>query len=162
MNCNEVPTSSQFAGNQNRQVALEELMLKSVDLVIGVNFVMLVVSLAVIFITQAAMNVLQTRGNNLRDGRPRLLTQAGRRLSDGSIRKIAHALLSHPLIKSSRYPLRNAVRIAGTARTWPKPSSICGPPPSRCGRSNSDARFAAAILISGFLFECFFRKNQEA
>ena len=76
-------------------------MLKSIDILIGVTVVMLMVSLAVTVLTQAIMNGLQTRGKNLRDGIAGLLKQIHGALPDDSSKKIAEALLTHPLIKSA-------------------------------------------------------------
>jgi hypothetical protein len=76
-------------------------VLKSIDILIGLTVVMLMASLVVTVLTQAVMNVLQTRGKNLRDGIAGLLRQIHGELPEGSSKKVAEALLTHPLIKSA-------------------------------------------------------------
>src|SRR5437588_10428404 len=62
---------------------------------------MLMVSLVVTVLTQAIMNIMQTRGKNLRDGISGLLRQIHGPLSHEVSIQIAETLLTHPLIKSA-------------------------------------------------------------
>lgn len=80
-------------------------MLKSIDILLGLSVVMLMVSLIVTVLTQAIVNLMQTRGKNLLDGIAGLLRQIHCELPRAGSREIAEALLTHPLIKSagSRY-----------------------------------------------------------
>ncbi len=80
-------------------------MLKTLDILLGLSVVMLMVSLVVTVLTQAVTNLLQTRGKNLLDGVAGLLKQIHRDLPEEACRKIAEAILTHPLIKAagSRY-----------------------------------------------------------
>lgn len=80
-------------------------MLRSIDILIGLSVVMLMVSLVVTVFTQAITNLMQTRGRNLLDGIDGLLRQIHNDLPPGVSRKIAEAILTHPLIRSagSRY-----------------------------------------------------------
>jgi hypothetical protein len=76
-------------------------VLKSIDILLGLSVVMLMVSLVVTVLTQAIMNVMQTRGKNLRDGISGLLRQIHGPLSIKVSVEIAEKLLTHPLIKSA-------------------------------------------------------------
>lgn len=75
--------------------------MKSIDVLIGLSVVMLMVSLLVTVFTQAITNLMQTRGRNLLDGIDGLLRQIHPDLTADVSRKIAEAILTHPLIRSA-------------------------------------------------------------
>src|SRR3954447_6506116 len=101
----QIPIYSQLLRDSILQIRRTHLMLKSIDILLGLSVVMLIVSLVVTVLTQAVTNLLQTRGKNLLDGIAGLLKQIHRDLPEDACQKIAEAILTHPLIKSagSRY-----------------------------------------------------------
>ena len=76
-------------------------MLKSIDILLGLSVVMLMVSLVVTVFTQALTNLMQTRGKHLLDGVAGLLRQIHKEVPAEVSRKIADAILTHPLIKAA-------------------------------------------------------------
>lgn len=76
-------------------------MLKSIDILLGLSVVMLMVSLVVTVFTQVITNLMETRGRNLRDGISGLLVQIHSDIPADVSRKIAEAILKHPLIKAA-------------------------------------------------------------
>ena len=77
-------------------------MLKSIDVLIGLSVVMLIVSMAVTVITQAVINLFQSRGRYLREGIGQLLQKIDPSLEPEVSGQIAHAVLMHPLIRGPR------------------------------------------------------------
>lgn len=73
-------------------------MLKSVDILIGLSVVMLVVSMAVTLINQAILNLLASRGHNLRDGLADLLELLDAGMTRKEAETIVEKTLSHPII----------------------------------------------------------------
>ena len=80
-------------------------MLKTIDILLGLSVVMLMVSLIVTVMTEAAVNLLQMRGKHLLEGVIGLLRQVDRDLPHEAVETIATTILTHPLIRSvgSRY-----------------------------------------------------------
>ena len=77
-------------------------MLKSIDILIGLAFIMLVVSMAVTLVTQAITNLLQSRGRHLRKGIADLLEQLHPGMTQEVASYIAEMVLTHPLIRGSQ------------------------------------------------------------
>lgn len=73
-------------------------MLKSVDILMGLSVVMLVVSMAVTLLSQAMLNLLASRGRNLRTGLADLLELLDVRLSRDQAEAIAAKTLSQRII----------------------------------------------------------------
>lgn len=73
-------------------------MLKSVDVLLGLSVVMLIVSMAVTLLSQAMLNVLASRGRNLRDGLADLLELLDARMSRRDAEAIAGKTLSQRII----------------------------------------------------------------
>lgn len=73
-------------------------MLKSVDILIGLSVVMLVVSMAVTLLSQGMLNLLASRGRNLRIGLADLLELLDVRLSRDQADAIAAKILSQRII----------------------------------------------------------------
>lgn len=73
-------------------------MLKSIDILIGLSVVMLVVSMAVTLVNQAILNLLASRGQNLRDGLADLLELLDAGITRKEAETIAEKTLSHPII----------------------------------------------------------------
>ena len=80
---------------------LEVSMPKSLDVLIGLAVIMLALGMAVTLITQFVTTVLNTRGRNLRRGLAGLLSQLDPALTDELARKVAHAVLTHPLVSTA-------------------------------------------------------------
>lgn len=84
-------------------------MLKTIDILLGVTIVMLIVSMCVTMLTQAATHVLDTRGKKLLEGLSDLLQQIDpsleRKVTDG----IANTLLRHPLINDGSRNLGSTI-----------------------------------------------------
>jgi hypothetical protein len=84
-------------------------MLKTIDILLGVTIVMLIVSMCVTMLTQAATHVLDTRGKKLLEGLSDLLQQIDpsleRRITDG----IASTVLRHPLINDGSRNLGSTI-----------------------------------------------------
>jgi len=76
-------------------------MPKSLDVLIGLAVIMLALGMAVTLITQFVTTVLNTRGRNLRRGLAGLLSQLDPALTDELARKVAHAVLTHPLVSTA-------------------------------------------------------------
>jgi hypothetical protein len=76
-------------------------MLKSLDVLIGFAFIMLLASMAVTALTQAITSACQWRGKHLYDGLVSLLGQIDPKLTRFSAEQIAAAVLTHPLIAQS-------------------------------------------------------------
>lgn len=76
-------------------------MPKSLDVLIGLAVIMLALGMAVTLITQFVTTVLNTRGRNLRRGLAGLLAQLDPALTDELARKVAHAVLTHPLVSTA-------------------------------------------------------------
>jgi hypothetical protein len=84
-------------------------MLKTLDILIGVSVVMLVVSLIVTVVTQAVIQILQTRGKYLLAGITELLGQIHPQLQGPMGNAIARAVLTHPLISAAEGKLGSAI-----------------------------------------------------
>lgn len=76
-------------------------MLDSIDLLIGLTVVMLALSMAVTMTTQFVVSAANTRGRHLRRGLADMLRQLDPALDDASSRKIADAVLLHPLVSAT-------------------------------------------------------------
>jgi len=84
-------------------------MLKSIDILVGLSVVMLVISMAVTLVNQAILNLLASRGRNLRDGLADMLELLGAGITRKDAETIAEKMLSHPIIGGkiwSRLPAR--------------------------------------------------------
>ena len=77
------------------------IMLKSVDVLIGLVVVLLALSMAVTVITQTVTSILNSRGRHLRRGLIDLLTLVDPTLPENLSKKIATAVLEHPLVSGS-------------------------------------------------------------
>ena len=73
-------------------------MLESLDVLIGFTTVMLLASMAVTFLTQAVIEILNLRGRKLWDGLSSLLGQVNPDALRPHARQIARAALKHPLV----------------------------------------------------------------
>ncbi len=73
-------------------------MLESLDVLIGFTTVMLLASMAVTFLTQAVIEILNLRGRKLWDGLSLLLRQVNPEALRPHARQIARAVLKHPLV----------------------------------------------------------------
>jgi hypothetical protein len=76
-------------------------MPKSLDVLIGLAVIMLALGMAVTLITQFVTTVLNTRGRNLRRGLENLLAQLDPALTGELARKVARAVLTHPLVSTA-------------------------------------------------------------
>jgi len=74
------------------------VMLKTIDILLGVSVVMLIVSLCVTVLTQAVTRIRETGGKKLLEGMTDLLQQIDPGLPNEIAGKIATALLRHPLV----------------------------------------------------------------
>lgn len=74
-------------------------MLKSIDILVGLSVVMLVASMAVTVMTGFVTHLRNTSGLNLRQGLADLLKLINPGLTDDVVKKIAEAVLKHPLIR---------------------------------------------------------------
>lgn len=77
------------------------MMLRTVDILIGVTVVMLLASLIVTVLTQFATSVWNSRGRHLLRGITDLMQQVAPGMQRDAASKIAAAILSHPLIRAS-------------------------------------------------------------
>jgi hypothetical protein len=118
-------------------------MLKTLDVVIGFAFVMLVASSAVTVLTQTIVNALQLRGWTLRDGLARLLRQADGALSEAGARDLAEAVLRHPLLSGV-----NGRRAAVVGREELVPVLLHLARPIGAGEADSAGRRAARELVA--------------
>jgi hypothetical protein len=96
------------------------VVLKSLDILIGVAVVMLALSMTVTLITQSITTMLNSRGRHLRRGLTDLLQQLDPALDETLSRDIATRILTHPLVSGSEAPVRSdgtlAGRLAGLTR----------------------------------------------
>jgi hypothetical protein len=77
-------------------------MLKSIDILIGLSVVMLVASMAVTVMTGFFTHIGNTSGRNLRQGIADLLKLINPNFADDMVKKIASAVLTHPLIRAKK------------------------------------------------------------
>ena len=84
-------------------------MLKSIDVLIGLAVIMAVLSMAVTVITQFVTNAVNSRGRHLRRGLVDLLAQIDPTLRGRVGRRLATAVLTHPLVSASGNRLGSVV-----------------------------------------------------
>ena len=84
-------------------------MLKSIDVVIGLTVIMLALSMAVTVVTQFVTTVVNSRGHHLKRGLVDLLAQIDPSLSGEVGRRIAKAVLTHPLVSATGSRLGSVV-----------------------------------------------------
>ena len=85
------------------------MMLKTIDILIGISVVMLLVSMIVTVITQAISTLFNQRGKHLRKGISDLLSQIDPDLPSEIADQIATGVLTHPLVRSANGRLGNVV-----------------------------------------------------
>jgi hypothetical protein len=78
------------------------MMLKTIDILIGISVVMLLVSMIVTVITQVISTLLNQRGKRLMKGISDLLRQIDPELPTKIADQIATGVLSHPMVRSSK------------------------------------------------------------
>jgi hypothetical protein len=80
-------------------------MLQSVDVLIGLTVVLLALSMVVTVVTQALTTMVNSRGYHLRRGLTDLLQQLDPSIGEDVSKRIATAVLTHPLVSGSQIPL---------------------------------------------------------
>jgi hypothetical protein len=78
------------------------MMLKTIDILIGISVVMLLVSMIVTVITQVISTLLNQRGKRLMKGISDLLRQIDPELPTKIADQIATGVLTHPMVRSSK------------------------------------------------------------
>lgn len=114
-------------------------MLKSIDILIGFSLVMLICSMAVTVFTQVFTTVRQWRGRHLLEGLTSLLGQVAPGLPLDYSRRIATAVLTHPLIALPNGKLGGIIEREELTRIL---LELAGGEDSAAGPLNSDVRAA--------------------